>query len=177
MHPYKLKDDNITLFVNSCFLDEDDFEYANKHRFNVEFTETNCGSFAEYILKFQNMGYMFELRTKPDIAPGGIKLDDKIYAYFTHPGNINREGIIYNKNEITIIVEVLNYLICLSRLVSSNDASRYFGFNFDGAYIDLFREIKNKFYYGNLHSPTILNNEIYKHMIEELNNMEDNYNG
>ena len=177
MHNYKLLEDNETLLVNNCFFDEEDAEYAFRHRFNIKYTEVRNTGFAEDTMILQNLGYTFSLKTEPDIAPDGTKLKDKIYACYVHPDNINREGIIYNKNEITIIVEVLNYLICLSRLVSPNDAFRHFGFNFDSAYIDLFREIKNKFYYGNLNSPAILNNEIYKHVIEELNNMEDNYNG
>jgi len=177
MHNYKLLEDNETLFVNSCFLDEDDFEYANKHRFNVEFTETGCGSFAKYILKFQNMGYRYELRTKPDIAPGGIKLDDKIYAYFTHPDNVISEEKEINNDERIIITAILNYLLCLSRLVSPIEAERAFGFNFDGAIIDLFINVKNKFFDNNLDIKQIINNELYEQIVHELDEMESALNG
>ena len=173
MHNYKLLEDNETLLVNTCFFNEEDAEYAFKHRFNIKYTEVRNTGFAEDTMMLQKLGYKFSLETESDVAPDGTKLPDKMYAYFTHPDNMHREGIIYNKNEIKIIVEVLNYLICLSRLVSSYDALKHFGFNFDGAYIDLFKEIKNKFYYGNLNSSAILNNEIYKQMINELDNMED----
>lgn len=177
MHTYKLLEDKETLLVNTCFLDEEDVEYAFKHRFNIKYTEVRNTGFAEDTMILQNMGYKCELKTEQDVAPDGTKLPDKIYAYFTHPDNIHVEGIIYNKNERKIIIEVLNYLICLSRLISPYDALKYFGFNFNGAYIDLFKEIKHKFYYGNLNSQIIMNNEIYKQMINELDNMEDKING
>ena len=173
MNDHKLLEDKETLLVNTCFFDEEDTEYAFKHRFNIKYTEVRNTGFAEDMMMLQNMGYKCELKTEQDVAPDGTKLPDKIYAHFTHPDNMHREGIIYNKNEIKIIVEVLNYLIYLSRLVSPYDALKHFGFNFDGAYIDLFKEIKNKFYYGNLNSPAILNNKIYKQIINELDNMED----
>ena len=180
MHNYKLMEDNETILVSSTFLDEDDFKYIDKHRFNVKFTETQCGSFAKYVLKFQNMGYKFELRTEPDIAPDGTRLEDKIYAYFTHLENIISNDVYDIENdERKIITEVLNYLICLSRLVSSNDASKYFGFNFDGAIIDTFRAIKNDFQYNMLkpNVQKILNDSVYKQIVNELNEWEDNYNG
>lgn len=176
MHNYKLLEDKETLLVNTCFLDEEDVGYAFKHRFNIKYTEVRNTGFAEDTMLLQNLGYKFELKTEPDIAPDGTKLDDKIYAYYTHADNMHREGIIYNKNERKIIIEVLNYLICLSRLVSSDNAFKAFGFKFDGAYIDLFKEIRNKFYYGNLNSQIILNNELYKQMIKELDDLEDKMN-
>ena len=142
MHNYKLLEDNETLLVNTCFFDEEDAKYAFKHRFNIKYTEVRNTGFAEDTMMLLKLGYKFGLETESDVAPDGTKLPDKIYAHFTHPDNVHREGIVYNKNEIKIIVEVLNYLICLSRLVSPYDALKHFGFNFDGANIDLFKEKK-----------------------------------
>lgn len=179
MHGYKLLEDNETLLVNSCFFDEEDFAYANKHRFNIKYTEVGSSGFAKDILKLQNCGYKFELKTEPDFAPDGLKLEDKIYAYFTHPDNDENEKINTNviNDERIIITEILNYLICLSRLVSPEQAKKYYGFNYDGANIDLFREIKNKFYSGNLNVDVILNNNLYKQIVHELDEMEGVLNG
>lgn len=168
MHNYKLMEDNETMLVNTCFFDEEDCEYAFKRRFNIKYTEVRNTGFAADTMLLQNKGYKFELKTEPDVAPDGTKLEDKIYAYYTHPDN-RRE------DEKTIVVEVLNYLICLSRLVSPNDAARHYGFEFDGAYIDLFRTIKNDFEH-NMLTPNkisqILKNKVYKNVVEELDNLK-----
>lgn len=43
MHDYKLmKNDNTTLLFNSCFVDDEDIEYAYKHRTNVLYTYIIC---------------------------------------------------------------------------------------------------------------------------------------
>lgn len=180
MHNYKLLEDNETLLVNTCFFDEEDAEYAFKHRFNIKYTEVRNTGFAEDTMLLQKLGYKFNLETEPDVAPDGTKLKDKIYAYYTHPENIISNDVYNIENdERKIITEVLNYLICLSRLVSSNDASKHFGFNFDGAIIDTFRAIKNDFQYNMLkpNVQKILNDSIYKQIVNELNEWEDNYNG
>lgn len=180
MHNYKLLEDNETLLVNTCFFDEEDVEYAFKHRFNIKYTEVRNTGFAKDILELQKLGYKFNLETEPDVAPDGIKLPDKIYAYFIHPENVIPEDVYNIENEERkIITEVLNYLIGLSRLVSTNDAYKYFGFNFDGAIIDTFVTIKNDFEYNMLkpNIQKILNNSVYKQIISDLNELEDNYNG
>ena len=174
MHAYKLMDDNITMLVNSTFFDEEDLAYVNKHRFNVMFTEVRSSIFVKRILNFQKCGYKFELRTEPDFAPDGLRLEDKIYAYFTHPDNIEKsENTELTLEERNIITDVLNYLICLSRLVSPVDANRAFGFKFDGAYIDLFRKIKNSFKDNELNVDSIKQNYTFKQMFEELDNLEE----
>ena len=38
----KMKNDNTTLLFNSCFVDDEDIEYAYKHRINVLYTYTIC---------------------------------------------------------------------------------------------------------------------------------------
>lgn len=177
MHNYKLLEDNETLLVNTCFFDEEDVEYAFKHRFNIKYTEVRNTGFAEDIMMLQKLGYKFNLETEPDVAPDGTKLEDKIYAYFTHPENVIFEEKEINDDERIIITGVLNYLICLSRLVSRIDAKRAFGFNFDGAIIDLFVNIKNKFFDNNLDIKQIINNKLYKQIVHELDEMEDELNG
>lgn len=174
MHAYKIMDDNVTMLVNSSFFDEEDLKYVNKHRFNVMLTEVRSTGFAERILHFQKYGYKFELRTEPNFAPDGLRLDDKILAYFTHPDNID-EDKSSNKvldDERVIITTVLNYLLCLSRLVSPNDANKAFGFDFDGAIIDFFVNIKNNFFFNSLQIEEILNNKLYKFIVNELDEME-----
>ena len=119
------------------------------------------------------------LRQNLIMPPDGLKLEDKIYAYFTHPENVIFNDVYNIENdERKIITEVLNYLICLSRLVSSNDASKHFGFNFDEAIIDTFRAIKNDFQ-CNMLKPNvqkILNDSVYKQIVNESNELEDNCN-
>lgn len=176
MCAYKIMNDNITLLVNHCFFDEEDLAYADKHRFNVKYTEVRSTGFAKLILQFQNHGYKFSLKTEPDFAPDGLKLEDKICAYFTHPENIDEDKDKANSDVIDderiIITGVLNYLICLSRLVSPAEAKKAFGFEFDGAIIDLFVILKNNFFFNNLKIEDILNNKLYKHIVNELSEME-----
>ena len=174
MHTYKLMDDNITLLVNTCFFDEEDIAYANKHRFNIKYTEVRSTGFAEDILKLQNCGYKFELKTEPDFAPDGLKLEDKIYAYFTHSDNDENEKINADvtNDERIIVTAILNYLLCLSRLVSPVDAKMAFGFNFCGANIDLFVKLKNDFFDNNLNIKDIVNNGLYKNIVNELDEIE-----
>ena len=175
MHAYKLMDDNITMLVNTCFFDEEDVAYANKHRFNIKYTEVRNTGFAKDILELQKCGYKFELRTEPDFAPGGLRLEDKIYAYFTHPDNIEEHKDTNNEilnDERIIITAILNYLICLSRLVSPIDANKAFGFDFDGAIIDLFVNLKNNFFDNSMCIEDVLNNKLYKYIVTELDEME-----
>ena len=173
MHDYKLmKEDNTTLLFNSCFVDDEDIEYAYKHRFNILYTETSCCDTFKLIKKLMDLGYTLEVIEKEQFSfDGRIKLNPMLHAKFIHPDMSNNVYKIDDKERL-IITEILNYLICLSRLVSSNDASKYYGFEFDGAYIDLFRTIKNDFQHNMLNSKKILENKIYKSMINELNNME-----
>lgn len=175
MHDYKLmKNDNTTLLFNNCFVDDEDIEYAYKHRFNILYTETSCCDTFKLIKKLMDLGYTLEVIEKEQFSfDGRIKLNPMLHAKFIHPENVNTDDVYNIENdERKIITEVLNYLICLSRLVSPNDATRYYGFEFDGAYIDLFRTIKNDFQHNMLNPKKILEDKIYKNMINELDNME-----
>ena len=173
MHDYKLmKEDNTTLLFNSCFVDDEDIEYAYKHRFNILYTETSCCDTFKLIKKLMDLGYTLEVIEKEQFSfDGRIKLNPMLHAKFIHPDMSNNVYKIDDKERL-IITEILNYLICLSRLVSSNDVSKHFGFNFDGAIIDTFRAIKNDFQHNMLNPKKILEDKIYKSMINELNNME-----
>ena len=97
-----------------------------------------------------------------------------LHAKFIHPDMSNNVYKIDDKERL-IITEILNYLICLSRLISPNDASKHFGFDFDGAIIDTFRAIKNDFQYNMLkpNVQKILNDSIYKQIVNELNEWKD----
>ena len=173
MHDYKLmKEDNTTLLFNSCFVDDEDIEYAYKHRFNILYTETSCCDTFKLIKKLMDLGYTLEVIEKEQFSfDGRIKLNPMLHAKFIHPDMSNNVYKIDDKERL-IITEILNYLICLSRLVSPNDATRYYGFEFDGAYIDLFRTVKNDFQHNMLNPKNILEDKIYKNMINELDNME-----
>ena len=178
MHDYKLmKEDNTTLLFDSCFVDDEDIRYTYKHRFNILYTETSCCDTFKLIKKLMDLGYTLEVIEKEQFSfDDRIKLNPMLRAKFIHPENV-RTNDVYNieKDERKIITEVLNYLICLSRLVSSNDASKHFGFNFDGAIIDTFRTIKNDFQYNMLkpNVQKILNDSIYKQIVNELNKWKD----
>ena len=173
MHDYKLmKEDNTTLLFNTCFVDDEDIEYAYKHRFNILYTETSCCDTFKLINRLTNLGYTLEVIEKEQFSfDGRIKLNPTLHAKFIHPDISNNVYKIDDKERL-IITEILNYLICLSRLVSTHDAAKYYGFEFDGAYIDLFRTIKNDFQYNMLKPKKILNDKLYKNMISELDNME-----
>ena len=172
MHNYKLmEEDNTTLLFNSCFVDDEDIEYAYKHRFNILYTETSCCDTFKLIKKLMDLGYTLEVIEKEQFSfDGRIKLNPISHAKFIHPDMSNNVSKIDDKERL-IITEILNYLICLSRLVSLT-AARCNGFEFDGAHIDLFRTIKNDFQHNVLNPKKILEDKIYKSIINELNNIE-----
>ena len=83
MHNYKLmKEDNTTLLFNSCFVDDEDNEYAYYHKFSVIYTETKCSNIFDIITKFIDLGYTLEIIKKPQYAPDGTKLSPLLYAKF-----------------------------------------------------------------------------------------------
>ena len=156
MHNYKLmEEDNTTLLFNSCFVDDEDIEYAYKHRFNILYTETSCCDTFKLIKKLMDLGYTLEVIEKEQFSfDGRIKLNPMLHAKFIHPDMSNNVSKIDDKE------------------VSPHNATRYYGFEFDGAYIDLFRTIKNDFQHNMLNPKKILEDKIYKNMINELDNME-----
>lgn len=85
MHDYKLmNDDNTTLLFNSCFVDDEDIEYAYKHRFNILYTETSCCDTFKLINKLMDLGYTLEVIKEP-IKWQGLNLEPKLYAKFIYP--------------------------------------------------------------------------------------------
>ena len=91
MHDYKLmKNDNTTLLFNSCFVDDEDIEYAYKHRFNILYTETSCCDTFKLIKKLMDLGYTLEVIEKEQFSfDGRIKLNPILYAKFIHPDMSN----------------------------------------------------------------------------------------
>ena len=82
MHDYKpMKEDNTTLLFNSCFVDDEDIEYAYKHRFNILYTETCCTNTFTLIKKFTDHGYTLDIVEKP-VKEGNLTLEPKLYAKF-----------------------------------------------------------------------------------------------
>lgn len=88
MHNYTLlKDDKSTLFWNSCFIDDEDIQYAIAHRFNVLYTETSCTDTFKLINKMLRNGYVLEIIEDPRsfISDGKeISLEPALYAKFIY---------------------------------------------------------------------------------------------
>ena len=83
MHNYKLmEEDNTTLLFNSCFVDDEDIEYAYYHKFSVIYTETKCSNIFDILAKFLDLGYTLEVIKTPQYAPDGTKLSPLLYAKF-----------------------------------------------------------------------------------------------
>ncbi len=178
MHNYKLmKEDNTTLLFNTCFVDDEDIAYAYKHKFNVIYTDTRCTDTFALIKKFLDLGYTMEVIEKKQVALGNIELDPILYAKFIYHDNnqceLCGESIYKNTDkEKEIIIEILNYLICIARIVSYPTVKKYYNFDFDGSIIDLFTIIKNKFMNNTVNVEHILNNKLYKQIVSELNKLE-----
>ena len=99
MHDYKLmENDNTTLLFNSCFVDDEDIEYAYKHRFNVLYTDTRCTDTFVLIKKFLDLGYTMEIIEKKQVAPGNIELDSILYAKFIHSDNSHCDKNLFDSN-------------------------------------------------------------------------------
>lgn len=93
-HEYKpCKNDTETLYFSSCFVDDEDIEFADKHRMNVLYTETRCTDTFELISKFIKRGYELEIIECKDPYPD-LPIEYaaiKYYAKFIHPENYNKE--------------------------------------------------------------------------------------
>ena len=73
---------NETLLLDTPFYIEC-LKYADEHKLNVLYTETESTSAVEAILEFKKRGYSYELYEVPTFAPGGLRLGNKIYCRFT----------------------------------------------------------------------------------------------
>ena len=100
MHDYKLmKEDNTTLLFNSCFVDDEDIEYAYKHRFNILYTETSCCDTFKLIKKLMDLGYTLEVIEKEQFSfDGRIKLNPMLHAKFIHPDNSHYSELLITSN-------------------------------------------------------------------------------
>lgn len=82
-HNYSFyKEDRETLLFNSCFVDDEDIQYAYNHKFDVIYTETKCSNIFDIITKFIDLGYTLEIMKNPQYAPDGTKLSPLLYAKF-----------------------------------------------------------------------------------------------
>lgn len=72
-----------TLLLDKTMQWKDCVEYAMKHNMNVLYTDTTSTSSVEVIMGFQKSGFVYELYEVPQIAPGGIELNPKVYCRFT----------------------------------------------------------------------------------------------
>ena len=96
MHDYKLmKEDNTTLLFNSCFVDDEDIEYAYKHRFNILYTETSCCDTFKLINKLMSLGYTLEVIEKP-VTWQGLKFNPLLHAKFIHPDNSHYDENLFD---------------------------------------------------------------------------------
>lgn len=71
-----------TLILDSSFYVKC-LEYADTHKLNVLYTDTTSTASIKVILEFMKLGYSHELYEVPQYAPGGLRLEDKIYCRFT----------------------------------------------------------------------------------------------
>lgn len=105
MHDYKLmKEDNTTLLFNSCFVDDEDIEYAYEHRFNILYTETSCCDTFKLIKKLMDLGYTLQVIEKPNIWQG-LKLASKLYAKFIHPDNSSNRRYNNDKSALSELLD------------------------------------------------------------------------
>lgn len=94
-----VKDSYTTLLYNSSFTDEEDINYADKHKFNVLFTETNCSNVFKIIALFLDKGYTLRVIKRKQFVDG-LELEPKLEAWFIHPEN-KEENNIYRENIYT----------------------------------------------------------------------------
>lgn len=173
-HDYMIIDD--TMICNTCFLSDEDIEYANHHRLNIKYKEVHCSSFADDLFKLEQLGYKFEMKSITNTSPDGLELPLKLYALFIHKDNqthtksdSTKEIDTFETNlEKKCIIECMNYLLCLSRLVSLSDVKKYYGFRFDEAIIDYIKRVKDELKSGSI-SKELLNNSLFKEIVEDLN--------
>ena len=111
MHDYKLmKEDNTTLLFNSCFVDDEDIEYAYKHRFNILYTETSCCDTFKLIKKLMDLGYTLEVIEKEQFSfDGRIKLNPMLHAKFIHPDNSHDDKNLFDSSHPDL-ADVIKYV-------------------------------------------------------------------
>jgi hypothetical protein len=86
--------DKDTLLFNSCFVDDEDIEYAVKHKFNVRYTDTGCTDTFNLISKFIDLGYDFKIIKEPYKAPDGLELEPKLIALFIYSDENKKKELL-----------------------------------------------------------------------------------
>lgn len=157
-----------TLVLDKVFINSDNdnqyIDYAIKHNFNFLYTEPRNSDTILLIDKFINNGYKLET-VKIKWPSSLLKFETKLCIKLIR---IEKHSKFDKNKERQIITEVLNYLLCLSRLVQPGVAKHHYGFDFDGAIIDLFTKIKNEYNYEKLNVNKVINNDLYKQIVNEL---------
>ncbi len=165
MKKFEILNDNIALVTHSSFNDEL-IDFAYSHNFNIKYENINHSNFEKDVLKLIDLGYSFNFEKEMIGTPYGCI--DSLYGMFIHPVNkINHN----DKDERKIITDCMNYLLCLARLVSPNDAAKYYNFEFDGCNIDFLRKVKDDYFNNMLNTKDILKNDIFKNIQIGLNKL------
>ena len=157
--------DHSTIVSNSSFND-DLIDFAYKHNFNIKYKNINHSNFEKDVLKLIKLGYTFNFEKETIHSFYGV--EDRLCGLFIHPVNkLNHD----DKNERKIITECINYLLCLSRLVSPSDAISMYNFKFDGYIIDFLKNIKDNYSNNTLNTNDILKSDTFKNIQIELNRL------
>lgn len=70
------------LLIDNQFDDELGLAFADKHHFNVKFTDTGSSTLAKIMLMFAQKDYQIEVIGEPSYAPDGLQLADKPVILF-----------------------------------------------------------------------------------------------
>ena len=84
--------------------------------------------------------------------------------------DIERKEKLANKD----LADIFYYCAELARLVSPNDAKRYYGFNFDGSVCDTLRELGSVYYENkdiNSFKDDVLYGSVFDQMISDINDL------
>lgn len=95
-----VKDSYTTLLYNSSFTDKEDINYADKHKFNVLFTKTNCSNVFKIIALFLERGYALKVVKRKQFMEG-LELEPKYEALFIHPENKKEDNIHIEDKHMT----------------------------------------------------------------------------
>lgn len=165
MKKVEILDDKITLVTHSSFNDEL-IMFAYNHNFNIKYENIKHSNFEKDVLKLIDLGYSFNFEKEIVGTPYGYI--DSLYGMFIHPVNKLNHN---DKDERKIITDCMNYLLCLARLVSPNEAARIYNFEFNGYIIDFLKNIKDNYFNNTLNVSDVMKNSTFKNMQIELNRL------
>ena len=160
-----LAGDDSTLVSNSSFNDEL-IDFAYKPNFNLKCKNINHSNLEKDVLKLIKLGYSFNF--EKETIPSFYGFEDRIYGLFIHPVNKLNHN---DKDEHKIITDCINYLLCLARLVSPQNAASVYNFKFNGYTIDFLKSIKDSYANDTLNTSEIMKNDTFKNMQIELNKL------